>query len=97
MKSDLPAHTSPHAGEYKGSDIQEDPAPVVALFGLSILRHGSTGSPTGLRTTQAQGTAGSRLRKFRDVFIPQFVELVETNPDVTSALALHPRPFDPPT
>ncbi len=29
-----------------------------------------------------------------DLPIPKFVELVETNPDVTSAFALHLRPFD---
>ena len=33
----------------------------------------------------------------RGLPIPKFVELVETNPDVTSAFAPHPRPFDPST
>ena len=29
-----------------------------------------------------------------DFLIPQFVELVETNPDVTSTFAHYPRPYD---
>ena len=42
-------------------------------------------------------STGSRHRKLRDLPIPKFVEPVETNPDVTSAFAPHPRPFDPST
>ena len=37
------------------------------------------------------------LRPFdtlKDLPIPKFVELVETNPDVTSTFASHPRPHD---
>ena len=33
-----------------------------------------------------------RDRRLKD-FPPQFVELVETNPEITSALAIHLRPF----
>ena len=43
-------------------------------FDLSILR-------------QAQDTASSRHHGLRDLPVPQFVELVETNPGVTSAFA----------
>ena len=74
----------------KGNYIQEDPASVATPFGM--VRPFDKLRDRRL-TNRAQGS-GSRRRKFRDFPNPQFVEPVETNPDVTPAFAPHPRPFD---
>lgn len=59
MESDLSAHTPPHAGEYKGSDIQEDPAPIAALFDPSAQDVASSGIPrNGLDTEPAVSELG---------------------------------------
>ena len=64
------------------------------------LRHPSTSSGHRRLTDRARDIAISKHSKFKDLPIPKFVEPVETNPDVTSALAPHPDPltrFDPST